>query len=322
MTPPKLSIITPSFNQAAYLEKTITSVLSQNLMDFEYVVIDGESKDNSLEIITKYADQLAGWVSEKDKGQADGINKGAARTSGEIIGWINSDDYYLPGAFKKAVRFFETHPEVDLLYGDVISINGAGEMINVMRFANYSVEDLMTFRVISQPGVFFRRRAWDAAGGMDPAYHFLLDHHLWLRIAAQGKIAYIPEPLAAARFYPEAKNRAHPEAFGKEAYALCDWMAEDPLFSARMKPIENHVRGGAHWLDAHYLSEGGQSALSLKQYRKAFSLFPERVKEDRRRVLLTLFQWASPKASEAIFERQSAKRLKKLQSYQNLLTQQ
>ena len=135
-----VSVITPSYNQAAFLKQTMDSVLDQAIPGMEYVVIDGRSTDGSVDLIRSYEDRLTGWVSEKDRGQADAVNKGAARTHGDVIGWLNSDDYYLPGALSKALDYLSAHPDVDAVYGDVISINGAGKMINVMRFDQYSAE--------------------------------------------------------------------------------------------------------------------------------------------------------------------------------------
>ena len=201
----------------------------------------------------------------------------------------------------------------------MISINGAGEMINVMRFDQYSAEDLMTFRVISQPGVFFRRSAWEKAGGLDLSYHFMLDHHLWLRMITRGEFVYLPEPLAAARFHEAAKNRAHTEDFGKEAYQLADWLLTDPLTAEIAKPIEKKIRGGAAWLDAHYLSDGGMPGKSLKAYAKAFRLYPQRVMEDKNRLALTALMGISPDAAQKVFQNRLAKRLERLKEYQHYL---
>lgn len=316
-----LSVITPSYNQAAFLKQTMDSVLDQAIPGMEYVVIDGKSTDGSVELIRSYEDRLNGWVSEKDRGQADAVNKGVSRTHGEIIGWLNSDDLYLPGAVGKALAYLSAHPEADAVYGDVISIDGEGKMINVMRFDQYTLEDLMSFRVISQPGVFFRRSAWEKAEGLDLSYHYMLDHHLWLRMASRGKFAYLPEPLAAARFHAEAKNRAHPEDFGKEAYRLADWLLSDPLTAERARPIEKKIRGGAAWLDAHYLSEGGEPWKSLKFYAKSFSLFPQRVMEDKNRLALTALMAISPGAAQKVFQKRLAKRLEGLMNYQKYLNE-
>ncbi|HNJ13431.1 MAG TPA: glycosyltransferase family 2 protein, partial [Anaerolineales bacterium] len=122
-----VSIITPSYNQAAYLEQTLLSVLNQDHAPIEYIVVDGASKDASVEIIKKYSDRLAYWVSEKDGGQAEAINKGFARATGEIIAWLNSDDYYLPGAVSAAVKMFEANPEMVLVYGNMLAVDEYGK---------------------------------------------------------------------------------------------------------------------------------------------------------------------------------------------------
>jgi len=206
---PLVSVITPSFNQAAYLEQTICSVLEQDYSRLEYWVIDGGSTDGSLEIIQKYAHDLAGWVSETDRGQADAINKGFQRASGEIIAWLNSDDIYYPGAVSAAVAAFKSNPHAGLVFSDVDSIDETGKTFNRMCYGDWGLEDLMAFRIIGQAGVFMRRSAFEQVGMLDIDYHFLLDHHLWLRIGLVAALAYVPgEPWAAARFHAAAKNVA------------------------------------------------------------------------------------------------------------------
>ena len=315
-SPLTLSIVTPSFNQAAFLKQTINSVLSQDHPADEYHVIDGGSTDESAEIIQSFERQLSGWVSEKDGGQANGINKGFAQSHGDIFGWINSDDFYLSGAFEKVLTFFFQHPDVDILYSDVISVDGDGKMINVMRFSPFTRSDLMTFRIISQPGVFFRRSIFEKAGGLDPTYHFLLDHDLWIRMTQYGKMAYVSEPLAAARFYPEAKNRAHSEEFGKEAIRIAERLISK---NDQAYPQADKILGGAEWLNAHYLSEGGFFGKALKAYGSAFLKYPSRVWEDRRRVALTLLSLINPSAAKKVFSNQSARRLETLHVYQKYL---
>lgn len=285
----------------------------------EYIVMDGGSADGSAELIRSYADRLTLWRSERDRGQADGVNKGVAVSTGEIIGWLNSDDLYLPGAAEKALRYLAEHPDVDAVYGDVLSIDADGKLINVMKFHPYSYEDLMSFRVISQPGVFFRRSAWDRAGGLDLSYHYLLDHHLWLRMFAEGKLVYLSEPLAAARYHEGAKNIAHAEDFGKEAARLADWLLSDPRTAAKARPIERRIRGGAAWMDAYYLSTAGMAKKSLCAYRKAYKLDPDRVREDKNRLALTLLMALSPEAAAELYKNRTAKRLESLKEYEGLL---
>ena len=211
---PRVTVITPSYNQAAFLEETIRSVLSQNYPNLEYFVMDGGSTDGSVEIIQRYAGQLAGWVSEKDRGQADAINKGFDRATGDIVAWLNSDDLYLPGAIASAAAALESHPQWGMVFGDVVSINGAGERINVMTYGGWGLDELMQFNIIGQPGVFMRREALQKAGPLDLSYHFLLDHHLWLRVAQEAPMGYIPQRWASARFHADAKNVARAADFG------------------------------------------------------------------------------------------------------------
>lgn len=315
----KFSVVIPSYNQADYLEQTILSVLAQNMPETEIVVMDGGSTDGSTDVIHRYEDRLSGWVSERDRGQADAVNKGIARTNGEIIAWLNSDDLYIRGTFEKVRRFFETHPDCDAVYGDVLSVDGSGALMNVMRFAPYTIRDLMSFRVISQPGVFFKRSLWEKYGGIDLSYAYLLDHKLWLQMFSHGKFEYLPEPLAAARFHAAAKNRAHTEDFGKEAYRLAEWMLQDPTLGPIAKTMQPGINGGAAWLDAHYLSDGGLPRKSLAAYARAFRSVPGRVLEDRNRVLLTLLMAVSPALSQKVFETRAAARLEGLRSYAQYL---
>src|SRR5687767_13684136 len=140
-----VSIITPSFNQASYLEQTLRSVLDQAYPRIEYIVIDGASTGGSPEIIKKYAPRLAYWTSEKESGQAEAINKGMARAQGEIVAWLNSDDYYLPGAVEAAVRAFDEHPDAVLVYADMQAVDEEGEVINALKNRQLTLEDLLSF---------------------------------------------------------------------------------------------------------------------------------------------------------------------------------
>ena len=233
----RVSIVTPSFNQASYLEQTLLSVLDQDYADIEYLVIDGGSTDGSPDIIKKYASRLAYWISEKDSGQADAINKGMARAKGEIVAWLNSDDYYLPGAVTAAVKAFDENPDVAMVYADMLAVDERGQTFNTLRYRQLTLEDLLSFQIIGQPAVFMRRSAFEKAGGLDPSFHFLLDHHLWIRIAAQGRILHIPQTWAAARYHAKAKNRAHAAAFGHEAFRILDWAKTDPDLAPLLSPI-------------------------------------------------------------------------------------
>jgi GT2 family glycosyltransferase len=271
---PLVSVITPSFNQARYLEATIQSVLAQEYPRIEYIIIDGASTDGSVDTIKKYETRLAYWVSEKDSGQAEAINKGLARGTGEIVAWLNSDDYYGPGAVSSVVKVFEEHPNVLMVYGDMLAVDDQGQAINVLKYKQVSLEDLLCFQIIGQPAVFFRREAYEKAGGLDPTFHFLLDHHLWIRIAQQGQILHVPQILASARYHAEAKNRAKASEFGREAFRILEWARRQPDLKEAVARVERRARASAHRVDARYLLDGGQPWPALKAWTGALLIHP------------------------------------------------
>ncbi|MCJ7735587.1 MAG: glycosyltransferase [Anaerolineales bacterium] len=204
---PLVSIVTPSFNQQQYLEQTIQSVLDQAYPALEYFVVDGGSKDGSIEIIKKYQDQLSGWISEPDQGQTDAINKGFARSQGEIMAWLNSDDIYLPGAIRSAVAFLQDNPEVGMVYGDTNLIDGTGRKIGDFNARQTSYQRLMRGGVyIPQPAAFWRRELWNKSGPLDPAYYFAMDYDLWVRFAKIARIQYTPQLWASFRIHGEGKT--------------------------------------------------------------------------------------------------------------------
>lgn len=270
LNPPRISVITPSYNQADYLEHTIQSVLSQGYPNLEYILIDGGSNDGSLDIIKKYAGKFTYWISEPDEGQADAINKGFAHASGDIVAWLNSDDIYLSDALSHAAQAFQSDSDLGLVYGDLQSIDTQGRIFNTITYTPYTLLDLLAFRIIGQPSVFFRRALLDQSGPLDITYRYLLDHHLWLRIAHIARIKYIPIPLAAARHHPAAKNVAEAASFGQEVYKIIEWAAAQPDLNVLIESNHRYVWGGAHRLTARYLLDGGQPAQSLKAYAKAF----------------------------------------------------
>lgn len=288
MKNPLVTIVTPSYNQSRYLEQTIRSVLDQDYPSLEYFIIDGGSADFSVEIIRRYEKQLSGWLSEKDRGQADAINKGFQRASGEFIAWLNSDDIYQPGAIRKAIETFQNHPEAGLVYGDVLSIDENSRSFNLQTFKLYTLADLMAFNIISQPAVFMRRSVLEQAGYLDLDYHLLLDHHLWLRMAALAPLVYIPETLAAARYHAEAKNLARTADFGREAFRIVDWMRAAPAFAPVFEGNRRRILAGAHRLDAFYLLDGGFYAAALNAYGQAFRYNPPVALRETHRIVYAL----------------------------------
>ena len=269
-----VSIITPSYNQAPYLEQTIRSVLEQDYPHIEYIVVDGGSTDNSAEIIQKYADRLAYWISERDSGQAEAINKGFARANGEIVAWLNSDDYYMLNTVSFAVRCFEQNPDVVMAYGDMLAVDGEGQPINVLKYNQLSLEDLLCFQIVGQPSVFFRRSALEKTGRLEPSFHFMLDHHLWIRLAEQGRILHVPQVWSAARYHPAAKNRAKAAEFGREAFRVLDWAKKQPGLAESVLRVRRRALASAHRYDARYLLDGDQPAAALGAWFRALFVHP------------------------------------------------
>ncbi|NMC79423.1 MAG: glycosyltransferase [Chloroflexi bacterium] len=209
MTLPLVTIVTPSYNQARFLETTIRSVLEQDYPHIEYFVIDGGSKDGTVDILRRYEDRLAGWVSEPDRGQTDAINKGFGRARGEILAWLNSDDTYEPGAIRQAVAYLSDHPEVGLVYGDTQFIDENGRVIGHFPARQTDYRRLRRGYVhIPQQAAFFRTALWNKVGPLDPTFYFAMDYDLWVRLAAQAPVVYYPRLWANFRLHGDAKTVA------------------------------------------------------------------------------------------------------------------
>jgi len=285
---PLVSIVTPSYNQAPFLEQTIRSVLEQDYPRIEYMIVDGGSTDGSVEIIKKYAERFAWWVSDRDSGQAEAINKGLRRARGEIVAWLNSDDVYLPGAVSAAVKAFEQKLQTGLVYGNVLAVDEMGHPLNLLRYGDWGLAGLMEFRIIGQPSVFMRRQVLEQTGFLDPSYHFLLDHQLWLRMAQIAGMDYLPKTLSEARFHRQSKNVARAAEFGDEIRRIVDWMRVQPDLALLFSKNETRIRAGAERLEAYYLLDGGQPAASLRAYGRALRLHPLTALKDWKRITLAV----------------------------------
>jgi glycosyltransferase involved in cell wall biosynthesis len=204
-----VSIVTPSYNQARYLDATIHSVLSQNSVEIEYLIVDGGSTDGSVEIIKEYKDRLAWWVSEKDNGQTDAINKGFAHAHGDILAWLNSDDTYEPDSVTQAVSYLHANPDVGLVYGDTNYIDNLGQKIGRFPAAQTDYRRLRQGYVhIPQQAAFWRANLWRRVGPLDPSFYFAMDYDLWVRLAAISRIVYIPKLWANFRLHGDTKTIA------------------------------------------------------------------------------------------------------------------
>lgn len=216
MNLPKLSIITPSFNQAQYLEQTILSVLQQNYEALEFIIIDGGSTDGSLEVIRKYENQLAFWVSEKDRGQAHALNKGLERATGELVAYLNSDDLYLPGALAAVVNYFRDHPECDWLCGDTLMFGEDHEDVLVAADVPRSAAQALSWAYRApQPGMFWKREL--LREGFADCWRYCFDHELYVRLLLAGhECHHLPATLAAYRLHPNSKTVAEGGLFDNE----------------------------------------------------------------------------------------------------------
>jgi len=229
-----LSIVTPSYNQGQFLAATIESVLGQ-AGDFliDYIVVDGGSTDDSVAVMKHYDALLrAGewpvscrgisyrWLSEKDDGQTDALLKGFRMATGELLAWLNSDDTYLPGALQSAAEFFRDRPETALLYGDAHYCDTSGAIIGRYRTEAFDYDKLAWFNFICQPSTFFRRDAFESAGGLDRTLNFAMDYDLWIRLGRRFPCRYLPRFLATYRLHESSKTVRDETLFQNSEEAL------------------------------------------------------------------------------------------------------
>ncbi len=204
---PLVTVVTPSFNQARFLEATIESVLTQDYPRIEYIVLDGGSTDGTVDILRRHTDRLATWASEPDRGQTDAINRGFGMAAGDILAYLNSDDIYRPGAVSDAVAFLQAHPEIGMVHGEAHYIDEAGRAVARFPSARTDHRDLRRGAPrIAQQAAFFRTVVWKMVGPLDPTFHYAMDYDLWIRISAVTSLAYVPSLWAGFRLHGESKS--------------------------------------------------------------------------------------------------------------------
>lgn len=250
---PLVSIVTPSFNQGRFIADTIESVLSQDYPRIEYIIVDGGSTDETLDVLQRYHDRLR-WVSGPDQGQSGAINKGWRQTKGEIIAWLNSDDTYLPGAVGQAVAFLQEHPEVDAVYGDCDYIDLEGHFLRPYPARPYDYLELVRTAVnyIPQPATFIRRCALESIGYLDETLHYIMDLDCWLRLGSQCALAYLPVRLATLRLHPKAKSVHKAGGFSSELIYVYQRLFALPNLPAAVRAIETETMSNVYYLAAYF----------------------------------------------------------------------
>jgi glycosyltransferase involved in cell wall biosynthesis len=275
---PLISVITPSYNQANFLEDTMRSVLEQDYPRIEYIVVDGASTDRSVEIIRKYADRLAYWVSEKDAGQAAAINKGWSRSTGDILAFLNSDDCYLPGAVGKIVEGFQQNPESAIVYGQArwVTEDGAPLRSTHIFFDGQDMLDTL-FQGIPQPATFVRRTVIETLGPLNPSFHFALDGEFFLRAMGNFRATPLRDTLATMRLHGASKSVSAGTGFIPDIMRIAEHVIAHPDAYPRYVVRPDDVRACAHVCAARYHNVANEhadalhdlwtSALLSKKYR-------------------------------------------------------
>ncbi len=243
---PKITIITPSYNQGQYLEQTIDSVLSQNYPNLEYMVIDGGSKDNSVEIIRKYEKYLAFWVNEKDQGQSDAINKGLQRATGEVLNWLNSDDYYEKNALKIIGEAF-TSPSTQVLCGRsrifFSENNQTSHYSSGTDIYPHNLAKTIGWARIDQPETFFRTSALKQMGLLNPKFHYVMDKEWWIRylfLFGLAGIQKIQDVLVNFRLHQDSKTVSQQKNFQEETLSIYSEIAQIFQLDILNLPLKEH----------------------------------------------------------------------------------
>lgn len=215
---PLISIVTPSFNQVSFIDEALESVRLQNAPSCEHLVIDGMSTDGTVDLLRKYVadgkQQNMSWISERDSGQSEALNKGFRQATGEIVGWLNSDDRYRVGCFEHVVRAFEENPNVDIFYGDYLMVDEIGKVLKIRREIEFSAFVLLYHRVLYIPttATFFRRRVFEEGNWLDETLQYAMDLEFFIRLSKRGyQFKHIPQLLADFRMQPDSKTCSHPD---------------------------------------------------------------------------------------------------------------
>jgi len=237
---PLVSVVTPSYNAMPYIRETIESVRAQDYPRIQHIVVDGNSSDGTQEMLKRCT--RIKWVSEPDKGQSDALNKGFRMAEGEIIGWLNADDTYCPGAVSFGVDYLEKHPEVDLIYTDILFIDENDKPIRLAQGEPFSLEGLLYVNMVRQPSLFMRRKVIEDLGGVRDDLHLAMDRELWLRAGMTYRFEYLPGVvLANFRFCKGTKSFEHLPDFHMEWIKYLEGLPSGSKLRERIKPVYKKV---------------------------------------------------------------------------------
>src|SRR5262245_20213871 len=202
---PRITVITPSLNQGDFIRQTVDGVLSQGYPELDYWIIDGGSSDGTLSILDSYQNAIR-YISEPDTGQAEAVNKGFDRAAGDVIGWLNSDDMYLPGALETVGTFFRDHPDTAVLYGDAYYCDDSGRLQDPYPTRDFDWDSFSSECYVCQPSIFFRRRVLEDVGMLNPTLHFCMDYDFWIRVFRFHPPQRIRQFLSVSRMYSRNKT--------------------------------------------------------------------------------------------------------------------
>lgn len=261
----RFSIVIPTLNQADTLEHTLLSIIHQDYMNIEIIVIDGGSNDGTKKIIDKYKNWIDYYVSGEDSGQSDAINRGFSVATGDVFAWINSDDFYLPYTFSRISRSFESNLEIDIIVGSGDVITKECRFLKHVNAMEMSKEKLLRWLEgdwIMQQSCFWSGRIWRSSGGVDPSLKLLMDFDLWLRFSKLGKCMILNEPLAAMRYYPEIKTVSLRDLVKEETVYV---LAKNAMFAEIKQIVKDLVTSNKKLLHESAVKENLMSSRILRR---------------------------------------------------------
>ena len=284
---PLVTLVTPSFNQVAFLEETLASVAAQDYPDIEHIVVDGGSTDGSVEIIKRHEDRLAWWVSEPDGGQAAALDKGFARATGELLGWINADDTILPGCVSAVADALSERPDALLAYGDNELIDEYSRSLGILNARPFDLAEMLRTcqNHVPQPGSLFRRTALEAAGPLDGRGYYYFDFDFVIAVGLAGPVLRLNRLLATYRLHDESKSMSAPIRKAEDHLALVERVLARPDLTPAMRQVEREARARSLLVAGEYFYDGLDLPRARRSLLRATFTDP-RVHERRTAALL------------------------------------